>query len=83
MRSKNRWMSNAIHHDDDVGVFPAYSKINTLGLSIYQKTVLNTQQTRSQALSEIEKLDLWDRRNYFRNTIEAIIMKHNMMTTDI
>ena len=76
MESYDKWFGNLTLEDD--GEIPNYMDKNPFAFMIYTKGILRTQQVRSYQLSLANKLDIWDSKNYFRNSVREIIEKENL-----
>ena len=57
-----------------------YLNKNFLALTIFTKTVYRVQQERSYYLNCVQKEDIWDSKNIFRNRVHAAIVEENSKT---
>jgi len=74
MVEKWRWLGNISIED---GIIRPFFDKNPLLLTLHVKSVFRTQQQRSYQQSLVEREDIWDSKNAFRNEVSKIIMKEN------
>ena len=73
------WMGNVIMGEDRILVKP-YSEYENLGLEIFLKSIAGVQQSRSQRLSDIDKIDIGSKKNPVRAALLKIIEEENGRT---
>lgn len=54
------------------------SQANPIAISSFKTNMLRVQQVRSYNLHVVQKDDIWDTKNWFRNEVSRIISEHNM-----
>ena len=72
----DKWFGNLTLEED--GEIPKYLELNPFAFMIYTKGIFRTQQVRSYYINMANKLDIWDTKNYFRNSVREIIEKENL-----
>ena len=55
-----------------------YLSMSPLGYRVCKKSLLQVQQVRSYVLYQVQKDDIWDSKNWFRNEVNAIIHQANL-----
>ena len=91
MMNSSNWFGNVsemIETMDEDGVLtkyitPKFIEMTPLALTMYVKNVFRAQQTRSYQISLVEKEDIWDSKNTFRNEVRKIILQENLQTVNI
>ena len=76
----HKWMGNCILERFD---YVPYMNRNFLALTIIVKSIFRTQQERSYFLSLVQKEDIWDSKNAYRNEVRRIIKEENLKTEDM
>ena len=71
MNKSWKWMGNSTL---EYGIQHSYHDKNFLALAIYTKTIFRVQQERSYYLNCVQKEDIWDSRNAFKNEVTEIIL---------
>ena len=55
----------------------SFKQLSPMGEAVISNTVSSVQQVRNLYLHEVQKIDIWDTKNCFRNEINRIIFKEN------
>ena len=54
--------------------------MNVLALKFWEKSIEMVQRSRDDYLHLIEKEDIWDTKNSFRNQVNRLILRDNFLT---
>ena len=68
------WMGNITYQTNTPYKF---SKLTPLGQEVMKASISRVQRNRSYHFAEIQKLDIWDVKNLFRNEYKNIINREN------
>lgn len=71
-------MCNFMSENDRV--LKDFYNMSFLGLQLFKQASFGVQQVRSLYLSVIEKEDIWDTKNSFRNQVNRLILRDNFLT---
>ena len=55
-----------------------YRRLKPLGATFFEHLIFKAQERRSHGLNQIQKLDFFDSRNYFKNEFSRIAMEENL-----
>ena len=75
MKSSNKWMCNFMNEEFGMGY--KFRKMTLVGSRVHRHALLSVQQIRSLYLNVIEKEDVWDTKNAFRNQVNYLILREN------
>ena len=62
---------------EERGMHYKYHKMTLVGVRLHRHALLSVQQIRSLYLNAIEKEDVWDTKNAFRNHVNYLILREN------
>ena len=62
---------------EERGMHIKYNKMTLAGSRLHRQALLSVQQIRSLYLNVIEKEDVWDTKNAFRNQVNYLILREN------
>ena len=60
-----------------------FERMTPLGYRVCKRSLLQVQQVRSYFLYQVQKNDIWDTKNWFRNEVNQIIMRANLQCTSM
>ena len=68
--------------EEDKNMFD-FNNMNKINIRGYQHNLNSVQQIRSYYINIIEKEDVWDSKNAFRNHINRLILRENIKWTTL
>ena len=69
--------------NEEFGMGYKFRKMTLVGSRVHRHALLSVQQIRSLYLNVIEKEDVWDTKNAFRNQVNFLILRENFKTNSM
>ena len=82
MSNSHKWMGNFIHRGNMGSMMYRTSRLmqdfTPQSLTLFKNSLLLVQQVRSYNLHLIQKEDIWETKNQFKNEVSRIILENNL-----